>query len=195
LKFWFIILLVLFGSCRSTKSISEPAINSGKLGIDFNSSDGDYNLRGIGYFSPDSNYVNIFGPLGINLIKLKTEGDSIKIVDIQNKKVYYSVYRNVSAMLNNIFNGRFSDDEELLICAMYLLIKNEVLCTELFVRNNKIKYSFRIGLKKYDIFLNIRSELVHYTINVNFYRNLKISLASDDFMKYSNFESIFVKLQ
>lgn len=194
MRSWFIIIIILFGSCRSTRLVLTPELNSGKLSIDFESSEDKFNLRGIAYFSPDSNYLNIFGPLGINLLKLKTIGDQIKIVDIQNKKIYNSVYRNVSGLMNNIFSGKFEKSEEQLVCALYMLIKNEVLCSD-FSGNRKMRYSFKEKAQKNDFSLNIENGASKYKIKVVFFKDTKVSNSSEGWMKYDNFETIFVRLQ
>jgi hypothetical protein len=161
-----------------------------KLSLSINYEDTQYHLNGIGFLTKDSCLLNLFGPFGINVAKLKGDGDSFILADIQNKVLYVGTYKNFSENVRNIFLNNYNNEGQKLICSLVTSFSGNL-------RQNRsersdsgclVEYSGS-GSKKKNIKILIKGNNINVAINIKLISDLN-SKASYGFLNYKSFKII-----
>lgn len=193
MKYISIFVLVFIFACGTLKNTGARIGNNFRLNIEVVAGTDKVNLNGLAFVSKDSNFLSVYGPLGISVAKIQTKGDSLTFVDIQNKKLYKSSYRSVSSGFYNIFTGNYSSSEEVLLCRLTgLLIQNvnkNLQCNQ----GGRINYQFKSAKKRNTVYLSLGNVETNYKAKVEFSGTENTNFGN--LTKYENFETISISLQ
>lgn len=165
------------------------------MNVELTSSDSEIKFNCLSYLSADSNLITVYGPLGINVLKIFSKFDSLTIVDIHNKKMYLAKVYNASGSLYNFFSGNFGFNEKHLLCTLCSLFVNGMKCSNSEALETMFDYRMHRMKKQRYIDCKFFTRDETYTAkfklaNDNINQSLSFSLA-----KYINFETVYLTLQ
>jgi hypothetical protein len=167
---------------------------SGKADIKVSSDGSKFNLKGIIYSTADSSFFNIFGPLGINVAKVRIDADSVFIIDTQHKRCYKSFSKDISKNVFGLFKGRFSDDMAHLVCTLFNFANRNpeamVNCDNV---NGPITFNYRASSGKLVFSLIIKNALNSHMITFKVLPTSE-NVGFFDISKYKSYEIINIKL-
>lgn len=192
---YLLIVGISLSSCSALKFNKSTSDTGGRIKVSIDSNDNHLDLKGIINVTKDSSYYSIFGPLGIVVAKIFVEFDSIKIVNIHEKTVIFSEYRNLSEKLWNIFNSNFGLEEKQLVCSLcYLIIPDKSFrynCKNI-LNVNFINYKYTKGVKSNTIRINLLDQETNYEVEIKVFPKHDIIFGSYSADSYYLFEKISI---
>ncbi len=165
------------------------------MNVELFSSESEVKFNCLSYLSTDSNLINVYGPLGINVLKVFSRYDSLIIVDIHNKKRYLAKIYNASGSLYSFFNGKFGSIEKHILCNLCSLFVSGIKCTN--SEALETMFDYRIQSKKNRQYINCKFFTREETYTAKFKLakdNINQSL-SFSMAKYINFETVYLMSQ
>ncbi len=187
--------MVVFVSCYSSRFAVGPNDNYFKMNVDLTSNESKVNLKCLSYLSADSNIVSVYGPLGINVLKVFSKYDSLTIIDIQNKRKYLAKVYNASGSLYNFFNGKFEYNEKHILCTLCSLFVKELKCSNSDALETMFNYQLN-GRKNHQyINCKFNSAGEVYTAKIKLTKDNNNQSVSFNTGKYINFETVYLTLQ
>lgn len=165
------------------------------MNVELTSSDSEVKFNCLSYLSSDSNLINVYGPLGINVLKVFSKYDSLTIVDIHNKKRYLAKVYNASGSLQNFFIGKFGSNEKHILCTLCSLFVNGMKCKNSEALETMFDYKMHSKKNRQYIECKFFTRDETYTAKFQLAKdNINKSL-SFSMTKYINFETVYLTLQ
>lgn len=193
MKYFLILILLVIFSCSSLKNAGTRSYSNYRVNIEVLAGKEKVNLNGLAFVSPDSNFISIYGPLGISIAKIQTLGESFTLVDMHNKKLFKTQYHNISSGLYNIFSGKYSSSENILLCRILNLVGENLNIALNCNQQDGLKYQFKEGKKRKTVNFSLVGLDSHYKVKIDFSGTEKSNFGN--LTKYENFETISISLQ
>lgn len=190
--FFFVIVIIAgCGISGKTTHVSEKAF---KINIEAGEDNRTIDLKAVASFANDTSFINIFGPLGLNISKIWMNGDSIILVDLFNKKVIESVYPNASTILKNFFEGKLDKKGQIFFNSV---LKYLIRASGQYQNPNTSEgtVDFKNGFKKKYIYLKYGSGSNSFYANLTVRKDNSVNSINFDKRKYLSFNKSVIYLK
>lgn len=193
LGFLFIMFIFSFfsacGISNNTFKVSEKAY---RINIKAGHKNNEINLKAVSSFRNDTCYINIFGPLGINVSKICALRDSLTFVDLYNKTIYEGVYPGASLIFQDLLEGKLDNHDRFFFSS---ILDHFFNVSQYSFHESLLKIEFKNGLSKRYVYFNFVSGLDIFFVNLTVRKDKSGNSMNFDKQRYISFKKSIIYLK